>query len=81
MNDEGIDLTTVAAYLNIFRRLFITDNQPLFVKKIRSSIRVKQQDYAGCEIDAVIKLPNGQWCAFEIKLGASQIDAAGKYPG
>ena len=60
MDDEGIDLTTVAAYLNIFRRLFITDNQPPFAKKIRSSIRVKQQDYAGREIDAVIKLPNGQ---------------------
>lgn len=131
-DDEDIDLSTVAAYLDIFKRLFITDNQPPFAEKIRSSIRVKQaekrhfadpslacallkatpekllsdletlgflfeslcerdlkiyaeafgaslyhyQDYMGREIDAVIVLPNGQWCAFEIKLGANQIDAA-----
>ena len=34
------------------------------------------QDYSGQEIDAVIELADGQWCAFEIKLGANQIDAA-----
>lgn len=34
------------------------------------------QDYAGKEIDAVIDLPDGNWCAFEIKLGANQIDKA-----
>ena len=34
------------------------------------------QDYAGNEMDAVISLPDGQWCGFEIKLGAHQIDAA-----
>lgn len=34
------------------------------------------QDYRGREIDAVIELPDGQWCAFEIKLGANQIDVA-----
>ena len=34
------------------------------------------QDYLGREIDAVIELPDEQWCAFEIKLGANQIDAA-----
>lgn len=34
------------------------------------------QDYRGREIDAVVELPNGEWCAFEIKLGANQIDAA-----
>lgn len=34
------------------------------------------QDYAGKEIDAVVELKDGRWCAFEIKLGASQIDAA-----
>ena len=34
------------------------------------------QDYQGREIDAVIELPDGQWCAFEIKLGANQIDTA-----
>jgi predicted AAA+ superfamily ATPase len=135
VDDEDIDMETVAAYLDIFKRLFITDNQPPFSANIRSSVRVKQaekrhfadpslaaallratpagllsdlatlgflfealcerdlriyaeafgaqlyhyQDYRGREIDAVIELPDGRWRAFEIKLGASQIDeAAGK---
>lgn len=34
------------------------------------------QDYKNREIDAVIELPDGNWCAFEIKLGANQIDQA-----
>lgn len=132
IDDEEIDVETVAEYLDIFERLFIIDNQPPFATNVRSSIRIKQsvkrhfcdpsiacallkvtpdsllgdletlgflfealcerdlkiyaesfggalyhyQDYAGKEIDAVVELPDGQWCAFEIKLGANQIDAA-----
>jgi len=34
------------------------------------------QDYNGKEIDAVIELNDGRWCAFEIKLGANQIEKA-----
>ncbi len=34
------------------------------------------QDYNNNEMDAVISMPNGEWCGFEIKLGANQIDAA-----
>ena len=34
------------------------------------------QDYQNREVDAVIQLPGGEWCAFEIKLGANQIDEA-----
>ncbi len=34
------------------------------------------QDYDNKEIDAVIELKNGNWCAFEIKLGANKIDEA-----
>lgn len=34
------------------------------------------QDYANREIDAVIELKDGNWCAFEVKLGANQIDKA-----
>lgn len=34
------------------------------------------QDYKNREIDAVIELDDGNWCAFEIKLGANQIDKA-----
>ena len=34
------------------------------------------QDYENREIDAVVELDDGRWCAFEIKLGANQIDKA-----
>jgi len=34
------------------------------------------QDYGNDEIDAVVELANGSWSAFEIKLGATQIDKA-----
>ena len=132
IDDEDIDIETVKEYLDIFARLFITDNQLPFSTEIRSSIRIKQavkrhfsdpslacallkatperllgdletlgflfeslcerdlkiyaesfggklyhyQDYRGGEIDAVVEMPDGKWCAFEIKLGANQIEAA-----
>ena len=34
------------------------------------------QGYNNKEIDAVVELDDGRWCAFEIKLGANQIDKA-----
>lgn len=127
-----IDGDTLATYLDVFRRLFLLDDQEPFSTNIRSSIRIKQaakhhfcdpslacallkatpqklindlttfgflfealcerdlkiyaasfgaevyhyQDYRNREIDAVIELQNGNWCAFEIKLGANQIDQA-----
>ena len=132
IDDEDIDVETVATYLDIFNRLFLTDNQPPYAAKLRSSVRVKQaekrhfcdpslacallkvtperligdletfgflfealcerdlkiyaesfgaalyhyQDYAGNEIDAVIELPDGNWCGIEIKLGANKIEEA-----
>ena len=41
-DDEDIDAETVKEYLDIFERLFITDNQPPFATGVRSSVRVKQ---------------------------------------
>ena len=132
IDDEDIDVETVATYLDIFNRLFLTDNQQPYAARLRSSVRVKQaeklhfcdpslacallkvtperlisdletfgflfealcerdlkiyaesfgaalyhyQDYAGNEIDAVIELPDGNWCGIEIKLGANKIDEA-----
>ncbi len=129
-----VDADTVTSYLDIFRRLFITDNQPPFSAGIRSAVRVRQaekrhfvdpslacallrvtpdsllgdlqtlgflfealcerdlriyaeafgthlyhyQDYRNREIDAVVELEDGQWCAFEIRLGVHQIDEAAK---
>lgn len=34
------------------------------------------QDYQNNEIDSIIELEDGNWCAFEIKLGANQIEKA-----
>lgn len=132
IDDEDIDVETVSAYLDVFQRLFLTDNQKPFETKLRSSIRIKQaekrhlsdpslaaallnatpemllndlntlgflfealcerdlkiyaesfdaelyhyQDYNNNEMDAVIAMPDGKWCGFEIKLGANQIDMA-----
>lgn len=132
IDDEDIDVETVSAYLDVFKRLFLTDNQKPFEAKLRSSIRIKQaekrhlsdpslaaallnatpemllndlntlgflfealcerdlkiyaesfdaelyhyQDYNNNEMDAVIAMPDGKWCGFEIKLGANQIDMA-----
>lgn len=132
IDDEDIDVETVSVYLDVFQRLFLTDNQKPFEAKLRSSIRIKQaekrhlsdpslaaallnatpemllndlntlgflfealcerdlkiyaesfdadlyhyQDYNNNEMDAVIAMPDGKWCGFEIKLGANQIDMA-----
>ncbi|MFI3237724.1 MAG: DUF4143 domain-containing protein [Lachnospiraceae bacterium] len=132
MDSEDIDVETVASYLDIFKRLFLLDNQLPFSTNIRSSVRVKQaekrhfcdpsiacailkatpdrligdletfgflfealcerdlkiyaesigaslyhyQDYKNREIDAVVEFDDSRWCAFEIKLGANQIDKA-----
>ena len=44
IDDEDIDVETVATYLDIFNRLFLTDNQPPYSTKLRSSVRVKQAE-------------------------------------
>ena len=44
IDDEDIDVETVASYLDIFNRLFLTDNQQPYAAKLRSSIRVKQAE-------------------------------------
>ena len=44
IDDEDIDIDTVASYLDIFTRLFILDNQKPFATSIRSSVKVKQSE-------------------------------------
>ena len=135
VDNEDIDIDTLASYLNAFDKLYLLDNDEPFSSNIRSSIRVKQsekrhfadpsiacallnireedklindletfgllfeamverdlkiyadsfnakcyhyQDYQNREIDSVIELENGEWCAFEIKLGANKIEEASK---
>lgn len=36
------------------------------------------QDYQNREVDCIIELEDGGWCAFEIKLGANKIEEAAK---
>ena len=133
IDNEDIDIDTLASYLNALDKLFLLDNDEPFSTNIRSSVRLKQsekrhfadpsmacsllnikeenklindletfgflfeamverdlkvysdsfngkcyhyQDYQDKEIDSVIELENGEWCAFEIKLGANQIEKA-----
>ncbi len=135
IDNEDIDIDTLASYLNALDKLFLLDNDEPFSTNVRSSVRVKQsekrhfadpsiacsllnikeenklisdletfgflfeamverdlriyadsfnakcyhyQDYQDKEIDSVIELENGKWCAFEIKLGAHQIENAAK---
>ena len=135
VDNEDIDIDTLASYLNAFDKLFLLDNDEPFSTNVRSSVRVKQaekrhfadpsmacallnikdedkliydletfgflfeamverdlkvyadsfsakcyhyQDYQDKEVDCVIELKNGDWCAFEIKLGANQIEKAAK---
>ena len=133
IDNEDIDVDTIASYLNALDKLYLLDNDEPFSSNIRSSIRVKQsekrhfadpsiacallnikeenklindlntfgflfeamverdlkiyadsfnakcyhyQDYQNREIDCVIELEDGNWCGFEIKLGANKIEEA-----
>lgn len=44
VDDADIDANTVVSYLDIFRRLFLIDDQPPFAANIRSSVRLKQAE-------------------------------------
>ena len=44
IDNEDIDIDTVASYLNAFDKLFLLDNDEPFSTNIRSSIRVKQSE-------------------------------------
>ena len=44
IDSEDIDIDTITTYLDVFKRLFLTDNQEPFATQIRSSVRVKQAE-------------------------------------
>lgn len=44
IDDNDIDVDTVASYLDLFNRLFLLDNQEPFSTHVRSSVRVKQAE-------------------------------------
>ena len=135
VDNEDVDIDTIASYLNALDKLYLLDNDEPFSTNIRSSVRVKQsekrhfadpslacsllnikeeeklihdlntfgflfeamverdlkiyadafhakcfhyQDYQNREVDSVIELENGDWCAFEVKLGANKIEEGAK---
>ncbi len=41
---DDIDIDTVTDYLNLFNKLFVTENIPPFSNSIRSSLRLKQSE-------------------------------------
>lgn len=44
IDEEDIDADTVSSYLDVFKRLFLTDNLEPYASRIRSSVRVKQAE-------------------------------------
>lgn len=44
IDDEDINVETVAEYLDLFKRLFLIENQPPYSSKIRSSLKLKQAE-------------------------------------
>lgn len=72
--DAGIlksDLKTVGL---LFEGLCLRDLH-VFAQSYDASL-YHYQDNSGLEVDAIIGLKGGEWAAFEIKLGADQIDKA-----
>lgn len=42
IDEQTIDLDTITTYLDVFKRLYLIDNQETFSSNIRSSVRIKQ---------------------------------------
>ena len=83
------DPSIAAALLNLSEEKLINDLETfglLFEALVERDLKVyaesmgaktyHYQDYLNREIDQIIELEDGDWCAFEIKLGANQIDSA-----
>lgn len=58
----------------LFESLVIRDLR-VYAQAANAEVR-HFRDSSGTEVDAIITLPNGDWAAIEVKLGASQVDAA-----
>lgn len=66
--------------LNTFGFLFeamVERDLKIYADTFKASV-YHYQDYQNREIDSVIELEDGSWCAFEIKLGANAIEEAAK---
>ena len=76
----NITLAKLLEYLNTFGFLFeaLVERDLAIYSQLFGGKLYHYQDYKKNEIDAVIELDDGSWCAFEIKLGANKIDEAAK---
>ncbi len=85
------DPSIASALLNLTEEKLINDLETfgfLFEAMVERDLKIyadsfnakcyHYQDYLNREIDSVIELENGDWCAFEIKLGVNAIDNAAK---
>lgn len=71
---------TQARYLNTFGFIFesLCEHDLKVYAEYNEAKLFHFRDDRGNEVDAVIEFPDGTWGAFEIKLGANQIDKAAK---
>jgi predicted AAA+ superfamily ATPase len=85
------DVALAVAILGINEELLLTDVKFtgfLFESMVVHDLRIYAQankaqvfhynDSSGLEVDAIVQKQNGDWCAFEIKLGIGQIEEAAK---
>lgn len=85
------DPSIAAAILNLTEEKLIGDLETfgfLFESLVERDLKIyadaigakcyHYQDYNNKEIDSIIELNDGEYCAFEIKLGVNQIEAAAK---
>ena len=85
------DVALAVAILGINEELLLIDVKFtgfLFESMVVHDLRIYAQankaqvfhynDSSGLEVDAIVQKQNGDWCAFEIKLGVGQIEEAAK---
>lgn len=66
--------------LNVFGFMFegmVERDLSIYAQAINAKL-FHYQDYCGNEIDAIIELDDGNWCAFEIKLGLNKAEEGAK---
>lgn len=74
----GLDSSMLREDLNTFGFLFeaLCERDLQIYAQADGGSLFHYRDGDGREIDAVVEMPSGRWGAFEVKLGANQIDAA-----
>jgi hypothetical protein len=61
----------------LFENLVVRDLR-VYAQALEAQI-YHYRDESGLEADAIIEMPDGQWAAFEVKLGLGEVDAAAEH--